>query len=563
MSGGSLRNRLDSFLGSGGAPSGGGSLRDRLNAFRQPQPDEPQQEPLDIDTEREASALRDPGINKKGQPTQFRPWTQPGEAGSPTFAEPTAPSDQFQRPALGGSEAAQQAGFDALKDGAYAAAGGAYSGLGVNPGQTFGQGVNARLAAGRSRSPGATAVGQVVGEAVPQQLLFGELGPIASGAVSGGLSAIGNTEGGAWDKTKAGVQGLLQGGSLAGLLHGAGKFVGAAEDPLARSANRSYLRQGGGTTGDLNAFDKNIPGGAQGLAERMQDQNVGNGFMAGPGSYQNDAQKLIDTADTGRTALAQGAPQIDRAALTSAVTDAGNQGLPNTTQGLPGRIRANVATEAGAMNSLNPGQPGVSFGEANNYRKLLGDKTNWANDPNANDAAFQRMHGALNGEMSDALTLQNPGAGEQWRNFGRNERDAIAMQQMAARGENRGGGGITVPSAASGVAGLLRSNSNAIAKNVANAGAGFAANTGAAAPVAAAIGGTYGGEKAAGADPVQSAMNYIYSPSQGAELGPYKALFMQAAGSGDKDAMKALVQRLTMTDTDFRTNVLPLLGSRQ
>lgn len=557
MSGGSLRNRLDSFLGSGGASSGGSSLRDRLNAFRQPQPDEPQVGVTleGLDTEREAQA---------GQGGGFKPWTQPGDAGSPTVTDQTAPSDQFQRPALGGSEAAQQAGLDGLNDAAHAAAGGVYSSIGVNPGQAFGQNVNARLAAGNARSPMPSMVGKLGGEALMQGMaLPARLGVVASGAVSGGLSAVGDTAGGAWDKTKAGVQGLLQGGSLAGLLHGAGKFVGAAEDPLARSANRSYLRQGGGTTGDLNAFDKNIPGGAQGLAERMQDQNVGNGFMAGPGSYQNDAQKLIDTADTGRTALAQGAPQIDRAALTSAVTDAGNQGLPNTTQGLPGRIRANVATEAGAMNSLNPGQPGVSFGEANNYRKLLGDKTNWANDPNANDAAFQRMHGALNGEMSDALTLQNPGAGEQWRNFGRNERDAIAMQQMAARGENRGGGGITVPSAASGVAGLLRSNSNAIAKNVANAGAGFAANTGAAAPVAAAIGGTYGGEKAAGADPVQSAMNYIYSPSQGAELGPYKALFMQAAGSGDKDAMKALVQRLTMTDTDFRTNVLPLLGSRQ
>lgn len=557
MSGGSLRNRLDQFLGSGGASSGGSSLRDRLNAFRQPQPDEPQVGVTleGLDTEREAQA---------GQGGGFKPWTQPGDAGSPTVTDQTAPSDQFQRPALGGSEAAQQAGLDGLNDAAHAAAGGVYSSIGVNPGQAFGQNVNARLAAGNARSPMPSMVGKLGGEALMQGMaLPARLGAVASGAVSGGLSAIGDTAGGAWDKTKAGVQGLIQGGSLAGLLHGAGKFVGAAEDPLARSANRSYLRQGGGTTGDLNAFDKNIPGGAQGLAERMQDQNVGNGFMAGPGSYQNDAQKLIDTADTGRTALAQGAPQIDRAALTSAVTDAGNQGVPNTAQGLPGRIRANVATEAGAMSSLNPGQPGVSFGEANNYRKLLGDKTNWANDPNANDAAFQRMHGALNGEMSDALTLQNPGAGEQWRNFGRNERDAIAMQQMAARGENRGGGGITVPSAASGVAGLLRSNSNAIAKNVANAGAGFAANTGAAAPVAAAIGGTYGGEKAAGADPVQSAMNYIYSPSQGAELGPYKALFMQAAGSGDKDAMKALVQRLTMTDTDFRTNVLPLLGGQR
>lgn len=555
MSGGSLRNRLDSFLGSG-APSGGGSLRDRLNAFRQPQPDDPQVGVTleGLDTEREAQA---------GQGGGFQPWHQPGDAGSPTVTDQTAPSDQFQRPALGGSEAAQQAGFDALKDGAYAAAGGAYSSLGVNPGQAFGQGVNARLAAGNARSPTAAPVGKLLGEAGMQAAaLPARLGAVASGAVSGGLSAIGDTAGGAWDKTKAGVQGLMQGGSLAGLLHGAGKFIGSAEDPLARSANRSYLRQGGGTTGDLNAFDKTIPGGAQGLAERMQDQNVGNGFMAGPGSYQNDAQKLINTADTGRDVLAQGAPQIDRAALTSAVTDAGNQGLPNTTQGLPGRIRANVATEAGAMNSLNPGQPGVSFGEANNYRKLLGDKTNWANDPNANDAAFQRMHGALNGEMSDALTLQNPGAGDQWRNFGRNERDAIAMQQMAARGENRGGSGITIPSAASGVAGVLRSNSNAIAKNVANAGAGVAANTGAAAPVAAALGGTYGGEKAAGADPVQSAMNYIYSPSQGAELGPYKAMFMQAAGSPDKDAMKALVQRLTLTDTDFRTKVLPLLGGK-
>lgn len=559
-------------------PSAGASLFDSLVDL--------DATPESIDTERQAAAMRAPNAG-------FQEWHAPGDAGSSRVTVPVAPDERMEsdKPSLGGSATAQRQGFEALEDGAYAAAGGAMSGIGVNPGQAFGNKVGNRLAEGEARSPIAAPVGKFMGETAMQLAATpAKLGVFASNAIGGGASAVGNTAGDWKDKARAGVKGFIEGGVLGSLLHGAGKGVGALEDGLRGSSNRSYLRQGGATSGDLQALDKGIPGGAQGVAQRGREAGIGEGWFDGPTAYADDASRAIDKAEATRGKLTEGAPDLDPVAVPDAMQRAGVKGIPDTTEGIPGKIRKAVAPEVAAVRQMGAPQHlafdaqgamevparGIPFEDANNYRKLIGNKTNWANDPAANDAAMQRMHGALNDEMGDALSLQNPGSGEAWRNAGRSERDAIAMREMAGRAQNRGGGPtiadavLAAPAMASGgmhaaanvgLGRLAKSQANSVAKNVTGGMANVAAMSGAAAPIAGKLGAVGGGQQS-GSDPAQQALNFVHGPSGGQELGPFKALFFQAAVSPDKAAVQSLVTRLANTNAEFRQNVLPLLSGR-
>lgn len=507
----------------------------------------------------------------------FKPWAAPGDAGSPTqtSATPAEWSRPRYDPFRTGSDTAGAQMREAAADGSYQAAGGALSGLGVNPGQALGAGVERRLATAADRSPTASGLGKFGGElGIQLAAAPAKLGALASGTLGGGLSAIGNTAGGLEDKAKAGVQGAATGlGTAAGLgvlLKGAGRLA----EPLQRSSNRQYLRQGGANTADLNKFDREIPGGAQQVAETGRAEGIGSSWFAGPSRYQTDAAKAVERAELGREALSAGAPNIDPQALGAAVERGGAGHLPNTPLGSAGGIRAAVQSEADAARSLGTPQQGVPWGEADKFRKHIGDKTAFSNNPNVNDKARMGMYGGVNDEMGEALSLQNPGAGEQWRQLGRTERDAIGLQGMGARGENRGGDmglidtGLAVAGTVAGgplTGGLsalggraVRANANAMAKNVTGGLSSLAQGAGAAAPYAQQAGAAMAGEAVA-PKLDQVVLDLLHSPSQGSELGQYRAKFAAAMGQRGQGNVQQLLSELIQTDANFRTQILPLL----
>lgn len=534
---------------------------------------------------------------KQAQGFGFAPWEKPGDAGSPTLTQAVPEEERFTP--IGyttGDDTRMRQHGETLTDAGYSAAGGVLGGIGINP-KDLSPGIANRLEVAETRTPTGSMLGRMGGElaiqtaAAPAKLLAA--GPVAMGAVSGGLSGAGGTQGDLLER----IQGTAKGAGLGALLgkafSGSGHAMQSLEDPLERVGNRQYLRQGGATTGDLNAFDQGMPGGAQGLAERSRAQGIGDGFLSGPQGYQNDAQKIIGSADAERSLLSQGAGPLDPMAVPASMERAGYQGVPNTTIGLPSKIRAAVDAEAGGMRQLGSPQKlsfspsggvsqvpaqGIPFEDANNYRKILGNKTNWTNEPGDIDAAMQRVHGALNDEMADGLSLANPGSGDRWRQLGRNERDAIGIQNMGARAENRGGGmGVTdavlmaggmatgqpAVAAAAPVAGrAMRAMVPAAAKNAAFAGAGMARAAGdfADSGLSNTLGGVLASESTRGPDLDQIALDVVHA--QGPELGRFTNQFAQAAGAEGTDNVKNLISKLIQTEPDFRMQVLPALRKR-
>lgn len=509
----------------------------------------------------------------------FKTWHQPGDANSPTTTQPTPP--EWSRPRYDpfrmGSDTAGAQMREAASDGTYSAAGGVLSGAGINPGQALGTNVANRLDEAQARSPTASGVGKFGGElGVQLAATPAKLGALLSGAVGGGLSAVGNTAGGLYDKAKAGLQGSAIG---AGAGYAAGKLaslLGSAAEPLERAGNRQYLRQGGAATSDLNRLDRTVPGGAQAVAQSGRAQGIGDGFLAGPSGYQNDAQRAIESMDARRAVLSQGAPNLDPNALAASIRQGGAGHLPASTDGAAGALRSGVEREAAAAQQLGSPQNGVPWDEANKLRQFYGDRANFSNNPNVVDRTRMGMHGGVNDEMEQALSLQNPGAGEEWRGLGRSERDAMSIQDIGARAENRGGGvglmdaGLAAAGYAGGGPGggalsvlagrAAKAAAPAMMKNAAFAGSNVAGGVGQLSPLLASASGTASGDYASKPLRVdQAALDLLGGGSKGAELGQWRDQIAQAAGSPDTGAVQATITRLTMSDPEFRIKILPLL----
>lgn len=529
--------------------SGGNTFADRM-AQRLEQSESPQVGVTleGLDAERAAEEQR-------ADAARFKPWSGPAQI-------PLEQTSQAGDP--------QWSGGSNASDAAFAAAGGVMTGLGMNPRDTLGDQAGGRVQLAHERRPWVSGGAQVVGEAVTQALLG--LGPIAGGALSG----FGNTEGSLNDKATGTVLGGAFGkignvavGKLSSLL---GRGAAAAE----REAMNQGLMHSGATRGDLKRLDD--LGGREKFAEGAQRL----GLTGRPGKVMDRATAVDKAANAERAAIEQAADvdalAVDPAAVRGNMVGRVAAQFPGIT---PAHNAANVA--AGYVDNIAP-EPGAGapWRQLDKQRQYWGEKANFASGTPENQVR-QQMHGAVNEELGDALSLQTPGAGDRWRQLGRDQQVAKELGSIATAGADRarewgvgdalavGGGGAlgallggysSIPAAAATLAAkrglqsnqhLLMQGGSKLGSLLARGGQGFADN------VAQPALGSLGGQLGAAANPRldQSALDMLRAGGQ--DLGPYKSQFAEAAGSPEPGAVSALVAELIQTDPVFRTQVLPQL----
>lgn len=544
----------------------------------------PRQKTLEeIDAEREAERRR---VEDAG----FRPWTQPGDAGSSTK---TSGSDSAGK--------AVWSGHSTAGDAAIGAAGGVMTGLGLNPREMLGDAVGGRVQMAHENSPWAAGAGQVVGEAVPQALLG--LGPFVGGVLSG----VGNTEGTSEDKLRGGIAGGIIGkvgsatvGKLTSLLRRKGA------EYLEQRATRGLMKRGASpeNLANIDAEGGRIP--FYNSVRRL-------GIDGKPLEAARTAERVANEKEVERAVLEarHAGVRLDPYATAGAV---------RTANPYPGVARMNRAANRAADDVMSqaplgptglpiPGpRGGLPLKAADVQRSYYGSGTNFASG-SPNQVMGKRVHGALNREMEYAMNQAKPGEGTLWRQAGRDENVAITMRDAARAAADRARAAPRRVSdwGTAGILPLINANRHAVAEKVygglqrgANIGEGSLAvlnaarapqvvggHVGAAAapalgtPEAQRLPGYVtgpagmlrgdvsapaiqhltenmpGAENLVGLD--QAALGLLQSPSQGAELGRFRSQLAAAAGSSEPGAMKQAILRLVMTDPEFRANALPLL----
>jgi hypothetical protein len=285
-------------------------------------------------------------------------------------------------------------------------------------------------------------------------------------------------------------------------------------------------------------------------------------------AYASAPGQTADIA-AGRVPTNQGQP-FDPIQLGTPSPELADKGIKQTLW--DGRHRLQAAREAGApgiLASTDYGTPEVlplshqtgaaPWGDVNKQRQYYGDKTNFASGtPEAN--IRKDIYRGYNEELGDALSLQNPGAGDKWRQYGRDEQVAIEMGDIASGGVDRAAarepGLFATPARMAGD--MLR---NPAPAKFASAMMGDAAQ-GAREFPAGVMGGQAGSElvEAHGNNTTDEALTLLQSNPR--ELGAYSSKFAEAAASPQRDAVTALINKLIMTDPDFRKNILPKLKAR-
>jgi hypothetical protein len=428
---------------------------------------------------------------------------------------------------------------DTATDAAGAWANGVFQGVGINPaevldatgGQELGDRLRMKLQTGRQASPYAAGLGDFTGELTSQ--VASGLGPLAGGALSG----WGNTEGDLATKaTGAAVGGAMgkAGGMLTGKLS---SLLREGSEAAGRSAMNKGLEQSGAEAADLRRLDQ--LGGREYFAEGAQRL----GLTGRPGKVLTKAEKLAQQLEEQRAGLVGDAPpDIDPRALGASVRGAADR-YPGITP------VANAADNAaGYVDNIDRGGR-AGWDDVNAQRKYWGDKTNFASGtPEAN--MRKGVYGAYNDEMGDALSLRDAGAGDAWRQAGRDEQIAIELGDIASKGVDRARGReFSLTGTPARLLGDMVNGPGPAKLSAALQGGGSKL---AGAFPAGVAGGNAG---AATADQVLDALQN--SPQL---LGRYTDQFAQAAGSPSPGAVSALIERLTMTDPDFRTQVLPQLS---
>lgn len=544
MSGGTLRDRLNGFLGSSpddsaGGNSAGGTLRSRLDAFRQPQ-----QEPLDLDTEAEAAEQR--ASTQNGAMTLEK--------------SPEAPPSSW---------------LDKGRDALTAFGEGAFKGVGLDPAQIFGDRTGQEIQTAHSANPYTAGAAKFGGEMTTQALAG--VGPVVGGVLSG----IGNTAGSLADKARGAIVGGVT-GKVAGAFTGKlSSMLGRGADAADRAVVDQGLMHSGADESALQHFDE------LGGRDKFYEGARRLGLTGKPGSVAAAAPEAFNASNAERQALESqvGADslRVDPAAVRSGIEGAAQRIAPGITP-----VEGAADRAAGYVDNLQqPGQQGVPWNALNKQRSYWGEKANFASGTPENTLK-QGVHGTVNHELADAMSLQQPGAGDLWLGHGQDMNVASEMGDMANKALKRPapalskgdllaaavGGGLgsaaglgtgTTVGALGGLAAKSAYNANEHLINQGAAKLGSLAMRGgeAAAPaMAGPAAGDFGGRAAKQQDPTQTALNMLYSPSRGAELGQFKAQFAQAAGSPDTTAVQSLVNRLTFEDADFRTKILPLLSGR-
>jgi hypothetical protein len=524
MSGGTLRAKLDGFLGqSGDSSGGGGSLRDRLNAFRQPEVGVTLE---GLDTEAEARGDKIPEW-KDERSNWDKPWDEALDSVAPGV-------------------------LDTMRG----AAKGLLSGVGDNRDT-----VAVRQSA--ARSPGKFGAAKFAGEVLPAAVALPQeaLGGFATGLVSGAASGYGNAEGTTEERLAqalpAAAIGAVGGQAAEYLAPAAGKLsslLGKKSDWWAEKQATRGLMNSGAQPGDLERLDQ--LGGRRGF----YDDSKRLGIRGKPDVAAQAAQRVVDEQEAARAAIEarHAGIQIDPKAAAAAV---------RSSNPYPGVTRMDRAADR-AANQVE--QAGPSLGAQDIQRKYYGNSANFASG-SPNQALGQGVHGAVNGEIEDAMNLAKPGDGSAWRQAGRDERTGLEIGKFAKKAADTADAApITLPDAASlGAVPLLNSNRHAVmegvygaGKNLAGAGSAATAAVGrdALGTVGGATAGVMAGNRDKPPDLAQAALDVLYT--KGPELGRYNYEFSQAAGSPNPSAVKDLVMRLTMSDADFRDNVAPLLRKR-
>jgi hypothetical protein len=451
---------------------------------------------------------------------------------------------------------AKWSGGSALGDGAYAAAGGVFRGLGVNPADWSPEIAN-RLQLGEERSPTASGIGNFVGESAIQTAAAPAAlarAPVAMGAIGGALSGLGNSSGDLEERVRAAGGGMAL-GAFGG--KAADMVTGRLSSLLARKGGQygeqqaiHGLMNGGATDGDLTRLGNMRP------VQQWYDDAQRLGIKGKPQAARDAANQVVQSAEAQRAAIEarNAGVQIDPNAAAAAVRGA------NPYPGVPRMDRAAERAAQGVQ------QAGPSFGAQDLQRSYYGNSANFASG-SPNQVMGQRIHGAINNEMEDALNLAEPGAGSMWRQAGRDERTGIELGNIAQKALYRGaaapitGGDVWT----GGLTRLLNNNRHGIqetlygaGKNVAQGGAKLGSLLeGAPAAFTGAAAGGYAAENAAPPKLDQAALDLL--SAGGSELGQWRDQIAAAAGSPAPGAVKDTITRLTMSDPEFRTKILPLL----
>jgi hypothetical protein len=469
----------------------------------------------------------------------FKPWTGPqqipleqtSEAGEARWGASADPNSTLLERGIEG-------GRDALYSGAH----GMFTGLGVNPSE-FSPSIAASHQMARERSPYAAPVGNIGGEMLSQGVAG--VGPVVGGALSG----FGNTEGDLEQKARGAVVGGTLGKVGSTLTNKLGALLGRRAANAEREAMERGLIQSGAQRADLKRLDE--LGGREYFAEGAKRL----GLTGRPGRVNNKARELTEGIEAQRAEIVGDMPpDIDPRALGASVRGAA-QRYPGITPVANAADR--MALDAEGLAARGGAAP---WQKVNGQRQYYGDKTNFASGtPEAN--VRKDVYRAFNDEMGDALSLQNPGSGDKWRQLGNDEQIAIELGDIAGGAVDRARTRdfSFTGAAARALGGIANGPGPAkLSALTQRAGQGLAN----AFPVGAASGNAAGMiEERADKQVTERALDALHGNQQ--LLGTYASRIAEAAASPEPGAVNALIVKLIQTDPDFRTQVLPRLRGQQ
>ena len=377
---------------------------------------------------------------------------------------------------------------ETVRDAAYSGAGGVLSGIGVNP-KYLGPDVAASLDMARERSPTAAPLAQIAGEVALPMVAAGPAAmaraPIATGAVTGGLSTAGNTDP-ATSKAELAKR-VLMGAGAGGAVSAAAPLVTKPVIGAARGAANKLLEIGKGTVdagkiqrvgaagtygGEMNRLRAQI--GKQGVID-FGGEIEGRGLHKGKGLLGGLPQPMQTYADNAEALLKEGtARQI---AIRDAAKNAGvtvpvaplEQNLRQQAYDASGSAnpanRAHVPflkREADTMVDATRNRPGykqegptsaptgeLPFEQAFKERQGYDDLVNWRAlggpaEDSLKDATRRELAHGYRGSLVDSLEKQAPELRPQWEKTQKDLQVALGVKEPALRREFQEAGNQTI-----------------------------------------------------------------------------------------------------------------------
>lgn len=536
---------------------------------------------------------------------RFKPWTQPGDAGSPLE---TSGSNSAGSPLWSGDS------LDTLADFGARASNGMYMGYGdelagLVGGDDMRDNIRNRMQLAKERSPTASIAGDIAGGGVGTAAMMMLGGPAAASATralplagriaAGGglaaeqaaLSASGYADDG--DRLAAATQAAPIGFALGGAgeaaatgIQGAGALVRDKVAPWLR--DQGLLNRAASTGRPMQQLSKEF-GGREGVIDAGQ-------FMENNGMTQWSPKKLQSNLDD-FSSMRQG----DQSYFLEGLAEEG--GAPVNT----GRVSDDLFSRAGASEGLaaqNAQQQSgqyldaaslldreasngmMQFPQALKQRQAFDQGAKWNQGPNGDQGLAAVNRDAANGlrdQMGTALDNTAPGLRQRWEPIQSDLSNSIGLSggDDAALSREFGSAPAAVqlgPMAAAAGAGPVGYTATLAAKT---GGRGMMADAFGGGSAALDWLGTQGtepmmsmarGSAQTGANQTgrlegepeatrgyllpQAAQQMMQQPGA---LGPYEKQFWDAFNSADSNALSALIVRLSHTDPQFKSQYLPQL----